>query len=93
MMDLKPYLPGKDFIFPKMESWLSVSTPFRQSGLIRGSGFTGICKQAVLCHVCAKALESGKLTFSKNTEAFFVNCGFQNWKDATRIFLAHELSI
>ena len=49
-------------------------------------------KKTVLCHVCAVAWYSGKLTFSKNAESSFITKGFQNWKDATRIFHDHERS-
>ncbi|XP_065192516.1 uncharacterized protein LOC135823598 [Sycon ciliatum] len=38
-----------------------------------------------------KAQQTGKLTFSKNAEASF-GTGFQNWKDATRLFRSHECS-
>ena len=95
MMDSKPYQPGKDFIFPKRSFGKSVVREYS----FQAKWFDtwkwlhwDNCKQAVLCHVCAKAVESGKLTFSKNAEASFVNRGFQNWKDATRLFRAHELS-
>ncbi len=49
-------------------------------------------KEAVLCHTCVQAMEAGKLIFSRNTESSFLSKGFQNWKDATRLFRAHELS-
>ena len=49
-------------------------------------------KKSVLCFYCWKAFQSGKLTFSKNAEASFVSAGFQNWKDATRLFRSHESS-
>ena len=49
-------------------------------------------KKAVFCHTCTLAWHSGKLTFSKNAEAAFITKGFQNWKDATRLFRNHEQS-
>jgi hypothetical protein len=49
-------------------------------------------KKMVFCHTCASTWHAGKLTFSKNIEATFIDKGFQNWKDATRIFRDHEKS-
>lgn len=91
----QPCQPGRDFVFPNKSFGKSVVKQYSFQAkwfetwkwLHWDDG-----KKGVLCHVCAQAMQSGKLTFSKNVEASFITKGFQNWKDATRLFRAHEMS-
>ena len=97
-MDRPSFIPAKPFqpqnvIFPKRVIGKSVTKAY----LFQAKWFdTWRClhwddgKRWVFCHVCAQAWHSRKITFLKNSESSFITKGFQNWKDATRIFRDHE---
>ena len=44
------------------------------------------------CHTCVKAYNEKKFTTSHNLDPSFLSRGFNNWKDTTVKFKAHELS-
>ena len=49
-------------------------------------------KECAFCHPCRMATILNFITFSKKAEKTFSTGGFQNWKDATRIFRKHDSS-
>ena len=48
--------------------------------------------ECAYCHTCLTAFKGGKLS-SGCADAAFIQRGFQNWKDATVAFVAHEKSL
>ena len=50
-------------------------------------------RDVAYCHYCVSAINSGKMQLSGNPQDSTFLSGFSNWKDATRCFHKHELTV
>ena len=50
-------------------------------------------RDVAYCHYCVSAINSGKMQLSKNAQDSTFLSGFSYWKDATRCFDKHELTV
>ena len=58
---------------------------FSKSCSTSTTGCSTTSRQTVVCHVCSRADQEGKLK-SATKDAVFISSGFKNWKDALEAF-------